>query len=154
MKIAFVLLAALCVAGCASRPTDELTHFIKDTKPLAIAGIVRWSDYYKGVYDRLEPMATSPGVGQQMQSMALLIDAAQSYEAGRTTQDQFENVQRMARGIEAENRARQVQAQSQFWGQALQNYGNTVYKQQPQPQSQTITCRTPPPGMVGPTTCD
>lgn len=85
-----VFLVACVLAGCA----NQSVRYADVNKPLAQQGKIKWSDYYKGLYDTA---AQSGESGQFLMRASNMILAAQSYEDGRINKDQFEALQREAR---------------------------------------------------------
>ena len=122
------MIAVLALAGCAVAERHDFAQYIANNKPLAEAGTIKWSDYYKGAYEKLSAMGSKPGVGQSMLVVNSMIDAALSYESGKISKEQFDSIQREAKARSVESDARDKAIQAQYWGQALQNYGNTVYR--------------------------
>lgn len=83
--------AILCalLTGCAG----PSMRYAEQNKPLAERGKMKWSDYYKGLYDTSARAGES---GQMLMRINTMILAAQSYEGGTLSKDQFEYFRRQA----------------------------------------------------------
>lgn len=130
MKRIIVLLAVLLV-GCVNPQVKELRDWTAAEKPRAERGEIKWSEYYKAAYSRLE-MTNLPDKGQGMEWLNLLIQAAQLYESGGFTKNEFENFQRTMKAAAQKSADEQSAAARRAFGQALgkglQDFGNTAYR--------------------------
>jgi hypothetical protein len=89
MKI-IAILACLLLASCASRPSRQFLDYqayIQHQKPKAQAGDIKWSDYYKGLYDKA---AAAGAPGWRLTGFNQASGMAMRYEAGEITKDQFD----------------------------------------------------------------
>lgn len=149
--IATVVIAAALLAGCASPQVRELSMWVAATKEQAVSGQIKWSDYYKQLYQRVAnlPIGTG-GKPKYMEASSGLIDASLAYEAGKIDKEQFESAQRTAQNlIASEEQARATQSAA-AWAAAMQNISNS-YKQSSQYyQNQNNSL----PAYKPPVTCD
>jgi hypothetical protein len=108
MKILLIL--ALLLSGCATLNTNmsPSESYAKVNRPLAIAGKLKWSDYYLGLYKKLQTESYM-NTGNQLVICNELIDTAKELESGKLTQDQFESKRRDALG-----RLKQLEANAQI----------------------------------------
>jgi hypothetical protein len=97
MKKYFVMLAVVLLSGCGVNPVNT---YAGTNRPLAEQGVIKWSDYYKGLYSSVANSNT-PGRGRTMARANVMIMAAISYEAGSITRDQFEYLRRDVQAGEA-----------------------------------------------------
>lgn len=146
MKRLLLILMVIWFAGCAGVP-PELQKWSNETKAKAQAGEVQWSVYYKELFNRLSA-ANFPAKGVTLERVNTLIVAAQGYEQGNITKEQFESVQRsMIAQQEATRDAARAQ-QARAIGNALEDYGNNVYGPQATRNRQIQTpTYTPPPNL-------
>lgn len=97
MKILLIL--ALLLSGCATLNTNisPSESYAKVNLPLAKTGQLKWSEYYLGLYKKLE-LESYINTGNQLVICNELIDTSKELEAGKLTQDQFESKRRNALG--------------------------------------------------------
>jgi len=126
MKFAIVFLA-LFLAGCVNPAVKEVGNWAAVEKPRAERGEIKWSVYYKEFFSRIEKLPNIAGKAENMEWANLLIQAAQLYEAGTMSKDQFENMQRIARVEMQKTEQAQSAAAARAFGQAMQAYGNARY---------------------------
>jgi hypothetical protein len=108
MKILLIL--ALLISGCA---TNQSKHTLAEkyasaNLPLANAGELKWSQYYLGLYKKLE-LESYINTGNQLVICNELIDISKSYEADLITKEQFESKRRDALG-----RLKQLEAKTKI----------------------------------------
>ena len=131
-KLIFTALVAVLLGGCASPQVKAVNEYAKSNLPLAKSGEIKWSDYYKGVYDRLLSVESRPGRAENLEAANLLIDGALMYENGQITKDQFESFQRAAiADIEKKKQQADAIANAELGitlGNALTAYGREAYK--------------------------
>lgn len=89
---AVVLVASL--VGCATtlNPVDQ---YAGANRPLAEAGTLRWSEYYKGLYG-IAATSNVPNKAPFMGRANAMIEAALAYEDQKISKDQFEHLRRQA----------------------------------------------------------
>jgi hypothetical protein len=99
LKIILALLALTTLLGCAT-PRNEVAispskQFSEANYPKVQSGEMKWSDYYKGLY---ESVSTERNLttGDELLTLNGLIGYAQDYEANKITKDQFDSKRREA----------------------------------------------------------
>lgn len=98
--MAGIAAAALLLAGCATtarQPSPEyleLQRYVAATKPLAQNGTIKWSDYYEGLYSR---QAAVGAPGEALAGINEALRAAQKYESGAISKEDFQYQQRAIR---------------------------------------------------------
>src|SRR5450830_375595 len=118
MKLVFICFLVLFFVGCAQIQQHEASSYVSTNKPLAESGSMKWSDYYKGLYEKVAQIKVN-GTGQQLMLINNMISISLDYEAGKITKEQFDAATRDARakesmlteqvnGENAENRARSM----------------------------------------------
>ena len=126
-KISFALLLLFAVAACTHPAIRDFNTWVDIEKPRAEKGEIKWSDFYKEGFAKIEK---APNVGNKAAAMERynkMIQASQLYEQGSMTKADFEYIQRAeAAAAVAEQQAASAAAGAAM-GQALKNYGNTVY---------------------------
>ncbi len=159
--VGVILVAGLL--GCASAPDKASTDLRSWAEPAikeARAGNLPWSDYYKGLYERLR--ATSfDNTPFLMQVTSNMIDAANAYEAGSVDKNQFDTLRRQAEiAVEANTqqltKAQQAQ-QSAAWANVMQNLANQQQQRSQYFQQQLNirkTCNTRWTGFAWQTVCE
>lgn len=97
MKI--LLLLALLISGCATLNTNvsPSESYATNNLPLAREGKIKWSEYYLGLYNKLQTESYL-NTGNQLVICNELIDTSKEFEAGKLTKDQFESKRRDAIG--------------------------------------------------------
>lgn len=150
MKMIVLVISVLMLGGCTPPAVREFNAWAETEKPRAKRGEIPWSQFYTEAYSRLEK---APSFSDKADAMALFsnaIQAAQLYEAGTITKDQFETFQRDMT-IEAERRDQANAAASRrAMGNALQDFGNKAYAPRTQQPAVTNCVQTPNQyGVVG-----
>lgn len=108
LVVVFLLLSGCGAYAERQQSVRHAETYIADKKPLAERGELKWSEYYKGLY-QFFVWADAPG--DVLSRVNDLSRVAQDYEAGYITKDDFDYRRRAA---EAENRsAGQARAQQQ-----------------------------------------
>lgn len=110
---------------------------------------MKWSDYYKGAYDKTMN-SNVPNKGRVMGRFNVLIQAAQSYEANAITKDQFDYLRREAQAANAvdnedEDRRRRVamlDALKAMNDANARNNANSGYQLVPPAKTTTTNCHT------------
>lgn len=121
MKKLIMLFMVFFLCSCANMQNNNVSKYAESNIKLAKAGEMKWSDYYKGLYDELSKI-NSNSKGEYLQLANTMIDASLDYENGKLTKDQFESIQRdaVAKGSMIDERSNaQARAAS---AQALDNY--------------------------------
>lgn len=108
MKILLILV--LLISGCATLNTSisPSESYAKHNLPSAKAGELKWSEFYLGLYKKLE-LESYINTGNQLVICNELIDISKSYEAGTITKEQFESKRRDALG-----RLKQLEAKTKI----------------------------------------
>ena len=98
MKKTIIALGLMVLSGCATFDEPRIQQsanqtYVINNKPLAERGEIKWSDYYKGLYDTVntEPRPTK---GEFLLIVNDLIDSALSYENNKITKDEFASIRR------------------------------------------------------------
>lgn len=161
MRISFAVLT-LCISllGCASpRPSSEVIAFreyIAQHKPRAEQGLMKWSDYYQGVYSAMLAIKPMPPAFHLNQVNTLLARAL-DLEAGRITAEQFAQVRRdhqVAVAAQAEEEARRAQIIQAQESAAAGAIGMQLLQMgQPRPAQPSINCVTTQQGPFTNTNC-
>jgi di/tripeptidase len=98
MKTTLILFLAIMAIGCASTSnkqyvTSPSKQYSEANYPKVQTGEMKWSDYYKGLYDKVS-MERNLTTGDELLALNGLIDTARDYEANKITKDQFESKRR------------------------------------------------------------
>lgn len=101
MKIIVIALTIL-MSGCATVKPSPVNNYIIDNKELASSGNMKWSDYYKGLYEVMSKQS-SPGTGYQLEHINNMIDLSLSYETGNITKDQYDSATRAIKSKAAQS---------------------------------------------------
>lgn len=150
MRVA-VLVMALLLTGCAGiRQDTAVRNYIDTTRPLAVNGSLKWSEYYERLYN-LGAIHNMPG-----DSLARVNEAirnAQQYEAGAITRDEFDYRMRALdathRGAE-QARMEQVRAQEAQLATAQMAAGlQLMQASQPHVLAPAVSTATAPVGLMG-----
>jgi hypothetical protein len=90
-KMKFILLmVAVALSGCATGPSKQLRNYqayIEQQMPRAQSGEIKWSAYYKGLYDKA---AAAGAPGWKLTSLNQASGAALRYEAGEINKEHFD----------------------------------------------------------------
>lgn len=105
----------------------EMRQWSEQNKALARSGAIQWSDYYRELFSRLSNMPDMSRKAELMEHANFLLTAAQAYEGGQISKDDFEGLQRMViiqtqKQTDADRAAGQAEI-----GKALQKFGNGMY---------------------------
>lgn len=128
MKI--VLIAAiLFLSGCVNLQTQsqmkEIYTWGIEHKAMAEKGDMKWSDYYQGMYDRIDQANGAGDKGFYLDITSQGIDASKSYEAGKISKDEFESYRRKEHAIIVQHdedlRSRRAAQAAQAYSTYLQN---------------------------------
>ena len=141
------LVVALALSGCASSQMNDLNAWAATALPQAKAGDIKWSDYYKTLFDKLSAIPSHPDKGIYMQMSSAMIKVSQDYEAGQLTKDQFDEAQRAAISQSATIEGQRSAQSRAYWAAALLKAGSDMsqnsqnyYRQ----QQQTVPTYKPP----------
>lgn len=104
MRLIAALIAVAVLAGCATYSDQQMASrhlqtYIADKKPLAERGELKWSEYYKGLYN-FSMWANAPG--DVLSRINEMTRVAEDFEAGRISRSDAEY---RRRAIDAENRS-------------------------------------------------
>ena len=150
MRTLFIFVIVYLLVGCATQQQLEFKTWNATTEARAKAGDVKWSDYYKGVFERVKEFPSHPDKGPVMQITSTMISGAESFEAGGLPKAMFEEMQRIyISSIESLDGARDAQRRAAI-GQALQGISNSAYASQQYYQQQINN----QPQYRPPVTCD
>jgi hypothetical protein len=148
-----VLILSVALAGCATnRAAKNLQRYVATQKPRAQAGAVKWSEYYRGLYNQ----GSAAGLpGDTLGRMNEAIRDAEQYEAGTISESEFNYRQRALNAADKsaqQQRAQQARqnsmAQMVAGAQLMQASGPyTLPQPQPIPQPQQVA--TPPAVIMG-----
>jgi hypothetical protein len=144
--------AGLSMTGCATVGTDEtasIREWAIPAKAEAVAGRSKWSDYYKGLFDRFDALSTSQDKVFLLEVTSGLIDAAVAFEMGNLEAHRFESLRRNA-DVALERRAADQSAAADAqaraaWAQTMQSISNSYQQQSQYHQNQLNrrqTCET------------
>lgn len=159
--VGFMVVAGL--VGCASQPdkaTVELKTWAGPALQDAKDGKLPWSEYYKGLYERLSATKFDD-TAFLMQVASNMIDAAHAFEGGSIDKNQFEALRRQAEiAVESNTqqltKAQQAQ-QSAAWANVMQNLANQQQQRSQYYQQQLNkrqTCNTKWTGYEWQTVCN
>lgn len=92
-----IFILALSLIGCAQmeqkkqaeRDNASLDYYMKTEKPRAESGQIKWSDFYRGAYNKFAESSFSDK-GFMMAETALYIEKALQLEDGKITQKEFD----------------------------------------------------------------
>lgn len=155
-KIAILL--TLLLAGCATNTppakdprVSSYWLWVNTQRPLAEAGQLKWSEYYKGLYDRYVAL------GAPSEVLRLVNEAnwaAQKYESGATSKEEFEYRQRDLRAqLDAVGQQMRDRDQARQKAAAAEQRASMIaalqLMQATQPRPLTVTPVTP--GLTEPT---
>lgn len=154
--IAAAVLLGLSMPALANdkEKVNELMTFANTARDKATRGEMKWSEYYGGIFDRLNNLSTQQGLAARMRMANMGLEAALAFEAGKTTREEFDAVRRdiqvlQAELIENENRAISQQRAAAFQG-ALDAMSQRVTEQK---QRQPLRCSTNTVGSSVETVC-
>ena len=122
---------AAMLAGCAAAPS---VRYAELNKPLAEQGKLKWSDYYRGLYDAALN-STQRDKALVMERASIMIDAALAYERNEIREDQFQSLRRQAQIAQAADEAAQsartraaLAAAMKSMGDSMKNNAESGYK--------------------------
>jgi hypothetical protein len=112
LQVLPTLLLAVGIAALFTGCANQSMRYAEQNKPLAQQGKIKWSEYYKGLYDA---GARSGESGQFLSRANVMISAALAYEGGKLSKDEFESLQRQARASQTiEDDAADVRRRAAF----------------------------------------
>jgi hypothetical protein len=122
-------ITAVFLYGCANQKTAEIQNWATTTKLEAKAGNLKWSEYYKGLYERLTTTSfeDTPFL---MEVTSTLIDASLAFESGKMDREQFESLQRQAEIAHQKNNSQMTQQSRAAWTAAMQRLANSQQQSQ------------------------
>lgn len=92
----------ILLTSCATVKQSPVNNYIIANKELANAGSIKWSDYYKGLYDVMSKQNLT-GTGSQLEHLNNMIDLSLSYEDGNITKDQYDSATRAIKAKAAQS---------------------------------------------------
>lgn len=100
MKNIIALLAISLLIGCASTTNKQYAkspsdQYYKSYYPKVQSGEMKWSDYYKGLYEKVSTERNLT-TGDELLTLNDLIGSAIDYESNKITKDQFDSKRREA----------------------------------------------------------
>lgn len=137
MRIAALTLSVALLAGCATAPQQnpEVTAFfswVNVTQPRAMAGEIKFSDFYTQAYDRVAATRV-PDKAMMMKAYADLIPIARRYEAGQISRAEFDDARRAAQtSVAQQSQAAQTQMEQARAATALEALRSIPPVQPPQ----------------------
>lgn len=121
---------------------QQFNDWNAQARPMAEAGEMLWSEYYKQGYEQARQVDDSvAGKGFAMLQAAVLIDAALAMEAGKMPREEFHGLQRKAAAemqMHLQQDAMQRQAMFQQW-LTTQAFIQQAYR--PAPTTQCVSSR-------------
>jgi hypothetical protein len=123
---ALIVIAMLILTAC-NPAVIKYNSYQETNKPLAVAGQMKWSDYYKGLFQIAADSKGVANAGDTMEILNTLINASLAFEDSKLSKSEFESIQRSGAIAIEKSKAALDTASQAAWGQALKNYGNTVY---------------------------
>jgi len=157
MKLSVIAAAALILLGCVHPQVAELKNWSNTAKSEAKAGDMKWSDYYKQLYERVDKLPEMQGKAFYLKASNVLIDAALAMEQGRVTRAEFESFQRSMKAAESEYNEMLRRQNAAAWAQAADAYNRYLQTQALQAQrwrsSAPIHCTSTQMGNLVNTTC-
>ena len=126
-RLSLVLFTFIFVVGCAGIPdqaTKDLQAWAAPAKEEAKAGRMKWSDYYKGLYEKLR-LTKFHDTPFMMEVASSLIDISLAHESGAVDKNTFESFQRQSEILVTQNAQNLNQAQQAqqraAWANTMQN---------------------------------
>jgi uncharacterized protein YceK len=100
MRKLLTALVIMLIAGCANIPSNHYAlspskQYSEANYPKVQSGEMKWSAYYKGLYESVSTERTLT-TGDELLTLNGLIGHAQDYEANKITKDQFDSRRREA----------------------------------------------------------
>lgn len=137
MKAFIALALLLSITACAmQQPADK---YVQMNLQLAESGALKWSDYYKGLFDEIA-RSKYLNRGSMMQRVNFMQQTALKFERGQISKEEFEFVRRDMQAqvvSETDELTRQQQIQR---AQAIQKAAAGM--QRPLPTTTTTNCHT------------
>ena len=159
MKKIIILIFSVSLFGCANmQPQSQINSVLpwaEQEYAKAKAGEIKWSAYYTEFYDKLSVLNSFQDKGYYMGVLALGIDAANAYESGRISDEEFKSFQRKAIAQATQHdedlRRHNQQVAAEAFNQYLQN--QSIINQQWQSR-QPIYCNSTQFGNTVNTQCN
>ncbi|MCA3175831.1 MAG: hypothetical protein ING36_09880 [Burkholderiales bacterium] len=152
-----VIALTLVLTGCVHPQVTQLNDWAGQAIEQAKAGHMKWSDYYKGLYNRVAELPEMQGKAFYLRGSNLLIDSALAVEAGKISKEQFESFQREMVAAESEY-AEKIRIQNAAaWAQAAATYNQFLQTQATRVQAwqanRPINCTSQKSGNIVTTNC-
>jgi hypothetical protein len=154
MKKLIALLATVVLIGCASTANNQYNlspskQYSEANYPKVQSGEMKWSDYYKGLYERVSTERNLT-TGDELLTLNGLIGYAQDYEASKITKDQFDSKRREAQAnltkVASDYQLKQAEIEASKPAPEPYQYQTPIRKSRPiQPAAQmprTTNCST------------
>jgi hypothetical protein len=154
MKKITALLVTVLLIGCASTANNQYTlspskQYSESNYPKVQSGEMKWSDYYKGLY---ESVSTERNLttGDELLTLNGLIGYAQDYEANKITKDQFDSKRREAQAnltkLASDYKLKQAEIEASKPAPEPYQYQTPIRKSRPTPPAvqmpRTTNCST------------
>lgn len=158
-RILIAFMAVALLAGCGSaqkRQASDLQLWAVGARAQAKTGEIKWSEYYKSLFNKLSEMNN----GSQTFLMELssnMIDVSLMYEEGKIDKKTFESYERQAEISAQRGAAHQEQAQRAAWAASMQSLSRTFEQRAQFHQNQLnkqTTCTTKWTGFAWESTCN
>lgn len=107
--------------------TGPVTRWTNENFPKAKAGEMKWSEYYKQLYDRAMT-ANFQNKASFLDRTNLMIRAATMHEDGRLTKEEFEHMQRIAQAGDAADDEAASNRSAAAWAAGLKAMGDAYGK--------------------------
>jgi hypothetical protein len=100
MKKFIALLTTVLIIGCASTANNQYAitpskQYSDANYPKVQSGEMKWSDYYKGLYEKVSTERNLT-TGDELLALNGLISSAQDYESNKISKDEFDSKRREA----------------------------------------------------------
>ncbi len=155
--VTFMSLALLAGCGTAQmQQTSDLQSWAVGARAQAKTGEMKWSDYYKTLFQKISEMND----GNQTFLMELssnMIDVSLLYEEGKIDKKTFESFERQSEISAQRGAAQQDQAQRAAWAAGMQSLSKTFEQRAQMYQNQSNrqkTCTTRWTGYAWESTCN
>lgn len=125
MKKILILALIFTLSACAGMQTNS---YANKNLPLAESGDIKWSTYYKGLYDSIQS-DYFPNQGDLLQLANEGIKNAQFYESGKISKEEFDYSQRNLKAMAAKLDDSTSNARWKALADGLKNSGDTATKQ-------------------------
>jgi hypothetical protein len=145
MKTKIALLLTVFMIGCASTANNQYAlspskQYSEANYPKVQAGEMKWSEYYKGLYESVSTERTLT-TGDELLTLNGLIGYAQDYEDNKITKDQFDSKRREAQAnltkVASDYQLKQAEIEASKPAPEPSGYKPYIRKSRPLPPMQT-----------------